>query len=250
MKHELSHCLRLTHQGGTRSKTGKIKDPQGDDTKDDDVTTISEDDKKEAKKSSTAPIRKAQAPVGPGKDARLQVLGFPDELPFPPLTENAEVRIPQYLFLADNELILSATEFHSMPEPLDVPTGIERMIKGVHLSTETTPQVVMDSFFDVLVPYEDGTGGEGWLIDIADPKWLPVIESSLRPFFYDPLNGVWKDLTLFGGTYSLDMMNDVRHMQVPGAFMNYAGPSSGGLFCPFLAPLFLSRALSCCLSWD
>lgn len=77
MKHELSHTLRLTHQGGTRSKTGKIKDPQGSDTKDDDVTTISEDDKKEAKKSSTAPIRKAQAPVGPQVVARYRVQSTP-----------------------------------------------------------------------------------------------------------------------------------------------------------------------------
>lgn len=230
MKHELSHTLRLTHQGGTRSKTGKIKDPQGGDTKDDDVTTISDDDKKEAKKSSTAPIRKVQASVGPNKDAHLKVLGFPDELPFSPHTTDAEVITPKNLFLSDDELVLSATEFHSMPEPLDVPLGLERMIKGVHLSTEGSPQILRGSFFDVFVPYEDGVEGEGWLIDIADPKWMPVVESTLRPFFYDPLDGMWKDLTLFGGTYSLDMVNDVLHMRVPGVFMNLASPSGNGLF--------------------
>jgi hypothetical protein len=48
-KHELSHTLRLAHQGGTRSKTEKIADPQGHDTKDDDVLTISPTDKTEAK---------------------------------------------------------------------------------------------------------------------------------------------------------------------------------------------------------
>lgn len=102
--------------------------------------------------------------------------------------------------------MLSATELHSIPEPLDVPSGLERMIKGVHLSTEGSPQILADSFFDVFVPYEDGVEGKGWLIDIANPKWMPVVESTLRPFFYNPLDGMWKDLTLFGGTYSLDMV--------------------------------------------
>ncbi|GIV15170.1 MAG: hypothetical protein KatS3mg022_0605 [Armatimonadota bacterium] len=230
MKHELSHTLRLTHQGGTRSKTGKIKDPQGGDTKDDDVTTISQDDKNEANKSSTAPIRKAQAPVGPNKDAHLEVLGFPDELPFAPLALNAEIDIPNNMFTADNELVFSATEFHSMPNPLNVPVGLERMVKGVHISTEQIPQVNIDSFFDVFVPYEDGMEGEGWLIDIRDPKWTPIIETTLRPFFYEPSMGEWLALDV---PFSLDTTNDFLRMQVPAQFVaQYAGPGSGqqGLF--------------------
>src|ERR1019366_3669742 len=39
-KHELSHCIRLDHQGGIRSKTGKIKDPQGKDPVGDDNPKI------------------------------------------------------------------------------------------------------------------------------------------------------------------------------------------------------------------
>jgi len=232
MKHELSHCLRLTHQGGTRSKTGKIKDPQGDDTKDDDVTTITASDKEEARVSSTAPIRKVQAPVGKDKDAHLKVLGFPDQLPFIPTILEAEVIIPQQLFAADNELVLSATEFLSMPDPLNVPAGIERMVKGVHLSTESTPQVFLPSFFDVFLPFEDGLEGEGQLIDLRDPEWTEIIESTLRPFYYDHLDGMWKDLTDVGGSLvALDTTNDLLHMRVPGQLlMQYAGPGSGGLF--------------------
>lgn len=231
-KHELSHTLRLTHQGGTRSKTGKIKDPQGNDTKDDDVTTISADDKNEAKKSSTAPIRKVDAQVGPGKDAHLEVLGFPDELPFTPHTLNATVHIPDNLFAVDNKLVFSATEFHSLPEPLNVPAGVERMVKGVHISTEQTPSF---SFFDVFVelniPYEDGLEGEGWLIDINDPKWTPIIEPTLRPFYFNPVQG-WQELGNLG-SFSLDMVNDVMTLHIsPQLLANYAGPGSGqrGLF--------------------
>lgn len=232
MKHELSHTLRLTHQGGTRSKTGKIKDPQGGDTKNDDVTTISQDDKNEANKSSTAPIRKAQAPVGPNKDAHLEVLGFPDELPFTPHTLNAEIDIPDNLFTADNELVFSATEFHSMPDPLNVPAGVERMMKGVHISTEQTPQVssFFDVFFDITIPYEDGQEGEGQLIDVKDPKWMPIIESTLRPFFYEPSSGKWFDLQV---PFTLNTTNDFLQMRVPAGYIaQFAGPGSGqrGLF--------------------
>lgn len=230
MKHELSHTLRLTHQGGTRSKTGKIKDPQGNDTKNDDVLTISQDDKNEANKSSTAPVRKAQTPVGPNKDAHLEVLGFPDELPFTPLTLNAEIDIPDNMFTADNELVFSATEFHSMPNPLDVPTGVERMVKGVHISTEQPVQV--QSFFDVFteikIPYEDGLEGEGWLIDINDPKWTPIVEPTLRPFYFDHSSGQWLALSV---PFTLDTTNDFLRMQVPAWYIaQYAGPGSGGLF--------------------
>lgn len=227
IKHELSHCIRLDHQGGTRSKTGKIKDPQGDDTDNDDVITISEEDKKEAKKASTAPIKTAQASVGSGQGAHLAVRGFPDELPFSVIIEKAEVIIPSDVFLENNTITLSATTLRSMPDPLNVPTGLERMLKGVHISTELPPVVNIGSLFDVIIPFEDGIEGEAFLIDVNDPDWKRLIGSSLRPFYYDHSAAQWVDLPV---QFTLDTTNDFLQMQVPSTFLEQYAGTGDGLF--------------------
>lgn len=233
-KHELSHTLRLTHQGGTRSETKKIKDPQGAGTKGDDVLTISDDDKKEAKTSSTAPIKKAQAPAAPGVGASLSVPGFPRELPVPVISPNTDLVIPSNSALNDVLVTLSWSDMYSMPDPFRVPLGIDRMVKGVQLNvtgTSAIPMLVPTSFLSLDIPYEDGLEGEGFLIDLADPEYSPrIIESSLQPFLYNPLSRNWShiDPLALGGTYFLDTVNDVVHFTLPSNLL-YQFPVSDDL---------------------
>lgn len=236
LKHELSHCLRLDHQGGTRSNTKKIKDPQGDETAGDDVTDISASDKEEAKKAATALIKTASAPVNAGTGATLSVRGFPDELPFTVNTEMLQLSLTANTFQVPAEVTLSATSFVSMPDPLNTPAGIERMVRGAHITVDWLGSA--PSFFDVFVelqiPFEDGNEGEGWLIDLNDPKWTPIIEPTLRPFIYHEQARLWKDLSLFGGNFSLDTINDVLIARFPahllGMFCDPSDPNGTRLF--------------------
>lgn len=80
-KHELSHLLRLDHQGGKRSVSLKLKDPQGKDTKNDDVTTVSADDIDEAKKTSALPVKKDDSAHPASHDCELRVPTWPQETP-------------------------------------------------------------------------------------------------------------------------------------------------------------------------
>ena len=240
-KHELSHTLRLTHQGGTRSETKKIKDPQGAGTKGDDVLTISDDDKKEAKTSSTAPIKKGQAPAAPGVGASLSVPGFPRELPDPPLiSRNTKLVIPSNSALNDVLVSLSWSDMYSMPDPFRVPLGIDRMVKGVQLNVTGSvelPRLDPTSFFSLSIPYEDGLEGEGFLIDLADPEYSRrIIETSLKPFLYSPLSRSWSpiDPLALGGTYSLDTTKDVVDFTLPSSLLYQFpvpdDPQTGTLF--------------------
>ena len=237
-KHELSHTIRLDHQGGIRSTTGKIKDPQGSETKGDDVLTISKDDKEEAKKASTAPIKVASAGAGPGSGVNLAVSGFPSELPFVVVTPDINLSIPDTAFGNNVEVDLSRTSLYSMPNPFSTPPGFDHMMKGVHIDVTGLsghPQLT-DELFNFTIPYEDGTEGEGFLIDIADPDYGSIDELSLLPFFYDPSDQRWKQLDpfAFGGDYFLDTTNDFASISIPASFLynfpNERDPNTGSFF--------------------
>lgn len=237
-KHELSHVMRLDHQGGIRSETGKMKDGQGDMVKGDDGTTISQDDKDEAKKSSTAPIKTAFAPGAPGTDVNLAVFGFPAELPFSVITSDMALTIPGSAFLNDVDITLSRTSLYSMPEPFATPDGIDRIMKGVHIDVRGlfNPPVLTDELFTLTIPYEDGAEGNGFLIDIADIEYGPIIENSLQPFMYNPLTQSWESIDVFalGGSYFLDTTNDFLQMRLPSRLLyNFPNPddvNTGTLF--------------------
>lgn len=238
-KHELSHTLRLDHQGGTRSETKKIKDPQGKVTKNDDVTTISQDDKDEAKKASTVPIKVASAPAGPGTSVLLAVSGFPMEIPIPVITPDAKLSIPGSAFLNDALVSFSRTSLYSMPVPFDTPSDVDRMVKGAHIDVtglSQQPPLLTNSLFTLTIPYEDGVEGDGFLIDIADPDYGSIIESTLRPFIYDPLSAIWKSIDPFalGGSYFLDTANDFARISLPSnllySFPNLDDLNTGTLF--------------------
>lgn len=225
LKHELSHTLRLDHQKGSdvgstddkglRSQTKIIKQPQGSVTKDDDVLTISAKDKEEAKKASTAPIKVASVGGGPGSSASLTVPGFADE------TSNAALialRIPGTAFFVNTDVSLSRTSLRSMPDPFNTPMGIDRMVKGENIvltSNTGQPMLQPNQFFDTSIPYEE-IG-----IDIADPEYRQVFEASLRPFYYNPQTLSWTllDPVALGGTYLLDMANNIVSMSLPTDFL-------------------------------
>ncbi len=237
-KHELSHTIRLDHQGGIRSTTGKIKDPQGAETKGDDVITISKDDKEEAKKASTAAIKVASAGGAPGSGVNLAVAGFPAELPFAVVTADINLVMPDTAFGNNTEVTLSRTSLYSMPNPFSAPPGFDHIMKGVHIDVTGLsghPQLT-DELIKLTIPYEDGTEGEGFLIDIADPDYGSIDELSLLPFFYDPLDQTWKQLDPFalGGNYFLDTTNDFASISIPASFLysfpNEGDPDTGSLF--------------------
>ena len=241
-KHELSHMLRLSHQGGNRTTTGKIKDPTGKVTKGDDVLTVSQDDKNEAKKSSTAPIKTSQAPGVPGTNAFALVPGFPLELPVPVKTPDLTLTVPGSAFTSNAILTLSRTDLSSMPLPFDVPAGVFNMLKGAHIDITGVPGIpgLTDALFTLTIPYEDGAEGEGFLIDVNDPDYGRLIESTLRPFLYDPLAQSWLsiDPAALGGSYVLDTVNDVAQLRLPSSLLfKFPDPND-----PVTGTLFLSIA--------
>lgn len=255
-KHELSHCLRLDHQGGTRSISKKIKDPQGGNTKDDDVLTISEDDKKEAKESSTKPIRKVEVNGAGGKDADLHVPAFPGGIPVYPTTPEDDLFIAGNAFQHDVIVRLGRTDMITMPSPHTVPNGVSRMVKGVEIEIIALQlqSINPNAFFQVSIPYEDGMAGEGWRIDVADPDYGPVVEQALRPFVWDPQHGAWVQLdpAALGGTFNLDMVNNHAVMTLPcvllTAFPDTDNPLHSSLFLSIGGPSTIPQSTAVSMS--
>lgn len=237
-KHELTHTMRLVHQGKTRNISGKLKDGQGDDTFFDDTTTVTQDDKDEAKKSSTAPIGKLTTPGGPGNGANLTVFGYAFETAVPVQTSNVTLSIPGGAFLSDVDATLSLTSHYSMPDPSAVPPDVDLVIKGVHIDVAGLggPPLLTSELFTLTIPFEDGLEGQGFLIDLADPEYTRILESSLRPFVYVPALQSWASLDpfLLGGFFALDTTNDVATLSLPAmllmAFPNVDDPTTGTLF--------------------
>lgn len=227
-KHELTHVLRLNHQGGVRSTTKKLKDPQGHITKDDDVTTPSQDDKDEAKKSSTAPIKISSAGGGPATAVNLAVLGYPLELPFAVSTPDVSLFIPETAFLNEVDVFLSRTSLYSMPFDVETPIGADVLLKGIHIDVTGvagTPQLTR-SLMEITIPYEDGIEGEGFSIDVGDPDYGPFRETSLFPYFYNPLAQQWERFDFdLGGSYALDTANDLARVFLPADIL-YQYPNS------------------------
>ncbi|WP_255991956.1 PEP-CTERM sorting domain-containing protein [Chitinolyticbacter albus] len=241
--HELTHPMRLAHQGELGTKSGKIKDPSDAVTAGDDVVTPSKDDKDEAKKISTAPINIKRAPPGGGGNVSLVVPAYPLELPVPVKTPNAELSIPGSALLNNIETTFSITSMYSMPSPFSTPAGVGRMIKGVHIGLtglSGVPEIDPEGYFTVRIPYEDGVEGDGFLIELADPQFPRVDESLLRPFFFDSLSSTWRQVNpaALGGAYSLDTFNDIAQITLPTGMLGaFADPSD-----PLTRTLFISIA--------
>lgn len=227
-KHELTHIMRLNHQGGLRSETKKLKDPQGRFTKGDDVTTPSQDDKDEAKKSSTAPIKISSAGGGPASAVNLAVLGYPSELPFAVSNPNASLFIPETAFLNEADVFFSRTSLYSMPFDVETPIGVDHLIKGIHIDVtgvSGAPELTR-ILMEITIPYEDGVEGQGFLIDVGDPEYGPFLETSLSPYFYNPLDQRWEQLDFAqGGSYALDTTNDLARIFLPADVL-YQYPNS------------------------
>lgn len=114
-----------------RSETQNIKDPQGSDTKNDDVLKISNEDIKEAKQSTTSPVDVKKAPGSHTKpDIDLSVSGFPAGLPFSTVSTNATLHIPHGAFRNDTEVSFAVTYPTSAPFSDNTPRGSRGSSRG------------------------------------------------------------------------------------------------------------------------
>lgn len=232
MKHELSHTIRLDHQKGSdvgstddkslRSETKVIKQPQGAVTKDDDVLTISAKDKEEAKAASTAAIKIAMAPATPATPVALQVPGFAIETSNPAMIS---LSIPTLTFGNNVDVLLSRTSLRSMPSPFFGDQWPDRLIKGVDIvvSGASSPVITNpNSLFELLIPYDE-LG-----IEVNDPEYPLLDESTIQPYFYNPVTHNWLSLdpVAMGGSYYLDTAGDFARMTLP-SYMFSQFPISG-----------------------
>jgi hypothetical protein len=199
-KHELSHLLRLDHQGGIRSVSKKLKDPQGKNTKGDDVTTVSQDDKDEAKKSSTLAIRKPAQEHPAGHDCQLTVPGFAGETPQhfvpPPLWFWA----PNGTFGSQTVVSLSRRCFNALPDPFLLNSGRGRLIKGAEIVLQglTGPPRVNPNFqVCIEIPYCMGNG-PGHFMEVGDIDYGPLHQQAIEPLLWDPVLSMWRPLQLYG----------------------------------------------------
>lgn len=217
LKHELTHTMRLDHQGGLRSTSLKIKDPQGTKTKDDDVLTPSADDIAEARKAAGLPIKVASTATTAGANVTAAISGFPTDIPIFSTPPESVFSIPGSAILSAGTIVLSRTSLYSMPDPFTIfdPGGAERMVKGVHVDL-TGVSLLSQYIATIDIPYENGSLG---LIDIADPEFTNVVERTLRPYVYDPSGPIrqWVALTnpSYGGSFTLDMSTRTLSANVP-----------------------------------
>ena len=248
--HELSHTLRLAHQGGAREKTLKIKDPTGRSGRaplpagqSRDVVTVSKDDIEEAKVSARAPIKVAQAPAGPGTNVALTVPGFELGTPVPVRTPDASFYAAGTAFLHEADVFFSRTSPISMPDAFATPPDIERMIRGVRIDVAGSGELpALDStgFFVVTIPFEDGKEGEGFLIDLADPEFGRIAAASLRPFVFDPVSEIWNNIDPagLGGSFFIDTANEFVRVTLPAdrsLFSTFPDPGGSNTLSLFLS---------------
>ncbi len=228
-KHELSHLLRLDHQGGTRNVSKKLKDPQGKDTKDDDVTTVSADDIDEAKKTSTLAIRKAKEDQPAGHDAELRVPTFPletPEYPAPPDIPDIYLWAPEAIFQTPARISLQRRVINSCPDPFLVDSGLNgRLLKVAQIQVEGLmgpPQIMMFQQICLILPYEGGELGYGHLFDMADPDYGPLEEMGIYPVIWDRYSEMWKrlDLMNIGGAFIPDPANNRVVVYLPSQLLN------------------------------
>ncbi len=212
-KHELSHLLRLDHQGGTRSVSKKLKDPQGKDTKDDDVTTVSADDIAEAQKTAALPRKKDDDTQPSGSDTELRVPTWPletPEYPTPPDIPDIYMWVPGFVFQNQAVISLQRRNINSLPDPFLVGSGLHgRLIKGVEIRLQSfgeDPRIMPWNQWCLIVPYEGSELGYGHLFDVGDPDYGPVEELGIRPVLWDPRAGMWMPIEAptLGGTWLLD----------------------------------------------
>lgn len=238
-KHELSHTLRLDHQGGTRSESKKLKDPQGDVTKGDDVLTVSQDDKDEAKKAATAAIKVAEGPAGPGQDYARSIPAHALETPGHWPTPEISLFVPGSAVAANATITFSRTSLYSMPRPWDVASGAERMIKGVHIDITGSggPPALGTDPFQLIIPYEDGLEGEGSLLELGDREYTALREDTLGLFFYDSQSLIWRPLdpSHFGGVVAVDTVNDRVQVGLPTVTLAELGTADSNGYSVFLS---------------
>lgn len=254
-KHELSHLLRLDHQGGTRSVSLKLKDPQGKDTKDDDVTTVSADDKAEAKKTSTLAVKKDDANHPAGHDCELRVPTWPQETPeypLPPDIPDIYLWIPDGAFLNPVNVTLRRRVFNSCPDPFLVNSGLRgRLIKGVEITLQGSgemPRIRPDLQLCLGIPYEGGELGYGHFFDVGDPDYGPLEELGIYPVVYDPLSEMWVRLepSALGTIWQLLPGTNRTWLYLPTHFLNMFGPGS----LPFEGKILLGLAATYALFGD
>ncbi|NLI01261.1 MAG: Ig-like domain repeat protein [Chthonomonadales bacterium] len=228
-KHELSHLLRLDHQGGTRSVSLKLKDPQGKDTKNDDVTTVSADDIDEAKKTSTLPIKKAAEDHPAGHDAELRVPAFPletPEYPTPPDIPDIYLWAPDGLFLNPARISLNRRVINSCPDPFLVDSGLNgRLLKVAEIQLEGSvgrSRIMLFQQICLILPYEGGELGYGHLFDMADPDYGPLEELGIYPVVWNPHTNMWMrlDLMHMGGQFILEPATNRAILYLPSHLLN------------------------------
>lgn len=227
-KHELSHLLRLDHQGGKRSVSLKLKDPQGKDTKDDDVTTVSDDDIAEAKKTSTLAIKKAKEDAAHINGCMLAVPAFAGEMPAYPTTPDITLLAPPQAFLSPASVSLMRRNLNSMPDPFlrDSPAR-GRIIKGLEIvvvGLEGMPPRVNPDWLTatILVPYEDGTLGYDHLMEHGDPDYGEAEEQSIYPVLWDPRAGMWLPIEprSLGGSFFRNTAANHVQIELPATLLN------------------------------
>jgi hypothetical protein len=244
-KHELSHAIRLDHQGGRRSVSRKIKDPQGSVTTNDDVIAISSDDIAEAALAATQAVRMVSS-VGTSHDGvELGVPAFQYELPIHPDPPYIFLLIPPEAFSNAALIALSRTSMASMPDPYAVPDGVDRMMKGVCITAAALQDILLFNtgvFFTVVMPYEDGVEGYGYLIEVADPDWGELIEEYLQVCIFNPLDGSWHTLYAVcpDSKFFVDTAADLVIMDLSapllGMFPDHDNPALSTLFVSIGGP--------------
>ena len=218
-KHELSHCLRLDHEGGV--DTGNLADPF---TPGNHERTPSARDKRHATKAAVIPKKKITAMTGGGQPVLMALQDWShdegitgDQYPFlelPGMTTS--VAFLDWTFPTPVMVEMYQTKGKSVPDRFSMPGEIspyERFVRGLTLLVEST--AVADGLaIQITIPYFDNVEDMDpalpeELLDLADPEWGAVQEMELYPVMWNPLEQHWDSLMATAQFYIAPGTNQV-----------------------------------------
>ncbi len=235
-KHELSHCMRLDHEGGV--DTGNLADPV---TPGNHNHTPSERDKKHVSKAAAIAQKAVVALVQPGLPAALTLLDWShceneiDEYPFLALV-NMETRLllgPDAV-VQPGEIQMTLAAGANVPPPWPMPGLHERFVRGLWA---VTPDSVQSGpgLMEVQIPYFDGVTDMDpclpeELLDLANPQWGRIVdEMTLYPVIWNPVLEEWTDLRGVAQGFAVDPGQNLVHFALPVNLLT-AFPDGDGHF--------------------
>jgi hypothetical protein len=223
-KHELSHTIRLDHEGGRRKTSHNILDPGNADTGYHD-TTLSDDDKKHATKAAEIEKKESSGSAGGDASGKIGVKEWSHAedsthaYPYLPL-DNMEtyLNLLPGCFADTVNITVSISSGANIPDHWSMPRDYERFVRGMWVVVDypaipTGIAQIQIPYFDNVTPMDPALGVGYEQKDLADPDWQPIMEElDLMPVIWNPNEEEWEDIVT---SISIDPDSNLARFDIP-----------------------------------